>query len=139
MVTLQSIYFIAVNNNPTKALFYSKVMFVELNRDESQKYLDQMKQDVASISRNNSSTLSCGGSFQSFAGSPLQNQGSSTGFIYLQLFFCLAVSFCYLIRFNDLNHDALDSGRGNHWQGSHSHIFPSNYGMPSQVSWIYLF
>ncbi|OIV91634.1 hypothetical protein TanjilG_09046 [Lupinus angustifolius] len=30
-----------------------KVMFVELNRDESQNYLDQMKQDLVSISHQN--------------------------------------------------------------------------------------
>lgn len=55
-------------------------MFVELNRDESQKYLDQMKWDAASMPNNNSSTLSSGGSVRSLAGPPLQIQGSLTGF-----------------------------------------------------------
>lgn len=63
-----------------KLHFYFKVLFVELNRDESQKYLDQMKQNTASLSNNNPSTLSCRGSFQSSAGSGLQNQGSLAGF-----------------------------------------------------------
>ncbi|XP_004485703.1 uncharacterized protein [Cicer arietinum] len=59
--------------------YFDKVLFVELNRDESQKYLDQMKQNTASLSNNNPSTLSCRGSFQSSAGSGLQNQGSLAG------------------------------------------------------------
>ncbi|CAL0309423.1 unnamed protein product [Lupinus luteus] len=54
-------------------------MFVELKQDESQKYLDQMKQDLASISNNNPSTFPCGGSSQSFAESHMQSQGCLTG------------------------------------------------------------
>jgi len=66
-------------------------MFVELNRGKSQKYLDQMKQNLAYISSNNSSTLPPGGSFESFAGSNLPNKRSFTGF-YLHTVICLPCS-----------------------------------------------
>ncbi|KAK7302692.1 hypothetical protein RJT34_13587 [Clitoria ternatea] len=56
--------------------FFDQVMFVELNQNETQKYLDQMKHDLATVSNNNSSALSCGGSF---ATSVSQNIGSSAG------------------------------------------------------------
>ncbi|MED6144884.1 hypothetical protein PIB30_019672 [Stylosanthes scabra] len=59
--------------------YFDQVKFVELNRDESQMYLDQMKQDLASESENSSSTVQRSDSFHSLAGSPLQNQGSFTG------------------------------------------------------------
>lgn len=52
---------------------------MELNRDESQKYLDQMKQDLASMSNNKLSTLPGGGYAQTFAGSSFQNQGNFGG------------------------------------------------------------
>ncbi|MED6131452.1 hypothetical protein PIB30_010208 [Stylosanthes scabra] len=84
--------------------YFDQVKFVELNRDESQMYLDQMKQDLTSVSDNSSSTLQRGDSFHSLAASPLQNQGSFTG------------------------------GGVNHRQDTHSQIFPSNYGMPDQVN-----
>ncbi|XP_028202218.1 heterogeneous nuclear ribonucleoprotein U-like protein 1 isoform X2 [Glycine soja] len=64
---------------PRSDEFFDQVMFVELNRGESQKYLDQMKQNLAYISSNNSSTLPPGGSFESFAGSNLPNKRSLTG------------------------------------------------------------
>lgn len=57
-----------------KLHLYFKVMFVELDQNESQKYLDQMKQGCASLSSNNSSTSSRGGSFRSSSGSALQEQ-----------------------------------------------------------------
>jgi hypothetical protein len=66
-----------------KVYLYFKVLFVELNHDESQKYLDQMKQDIPSLSNNNPLTLSCKGSSQYYAGSALQNQGNFTGFYLL--------------------------------------------------------
>ncbi|KAK2393438.1 heterogeneous nuclear ribonucleoprotein U protein [Trifolium repens] len=59
--------------------YFDQVLFVELNHDESQKYLDQMKQDIPSLSNNNPLTLSCKGSSQYYAGSALQNQGNLTG------------------------------------------------------------
>ncbi|KAL5096588.1 hypothetical protein RYX36_000915 [Vicia faba] len=59
--------------------YFDQVLFVELNRDVSQKYLDQMKQDTLSLSNNNPSTLSHRGSSQSSSRPALQNQGSSTG------------------------------------------------------------
>ncbi|XLT12060.1 hypothetical protein HN51_057750 [Arachis hypogaea] len=51
------------------------------NSDEyfDQMYLDQMKQDLTSISNSSSSQLQCSDSFHSLAGSPLQNQESFTG------------------------------------------------------------
>ncbi|KAK7246591.1 hypothetical protein RIF29_41460 [Crotalaria pallida] len=55
--------------------FFDQVMFVDLNRDESQKYLNQMKQDLTPLSNNNS-TLSRG---KSLSGSHLPSQGSLTG------------------------------------------------------------
>ncbi|KAK7327970.1 hypothetical protein VNO77_22064 [Canavalia gladiata] len=85
--------------------YFDRVMFVELNRDESQKHLDQMKRDLASISNYNPSTLSRGGSFESFPGPDLQNIGSL-------------------------------AGSGIHRPGSYPPIYPSNYGMPSQVNTI---
>ncbi|KAI5448142.1 hypothetical protein KIW84_015535, partial [Lathyrus oleraceus] len=57
---------------------FDQVLFVELNRDESQKYLDQMKQDTLSLSNNNLSTLAHRGSSHSSVPA-LQNQRSSTG------------------------------------------------------------
>ncbi|MED6130672.1 hypothetical protein PIB30_002785 [Stylosanthes scabra] len=65
--------------------YFDQVMFVELNRDESQMYLDQMKQDLASVSENSSSTLQRSDSFHSPAGSPVQNQGSFTGYTNVQV------------------------------------------------------
>ncbi|PNY09321.1 hypothetical protein L195_g005868 [Trifolium pratense] len=59
--------------------YFDQVLFVELNRDESQKYLDQMKQDIPFLSNNSPHTLSCKGSSQYSAGSALQNQGNLTG------------------------------------------------------------
>ncbi|MED6207533.1 hypothetical protein PIB30_036690 [Stylosanthes scabra] len=59
--------------------YFDQVKFVELNRDESQMYSDQMKQDLRSVSDNSSSTLQRSDSFHSLAGSPLQYQGSFTG------------------------------------------------------------
>ncbi|XP_068497042.1 uncharacterized protein [Phaseolus vulgaris] len=58
---------------------FDEVMFVELNRSESRKYLDQMKQNLAYVSNNNTSTSSLGGCYESFSGSPLQNKRSLTG------------------------------------------------------------
>ncbi|XP_014517726.2 heterogeneous nuclear ribonucleoprotein U-like protein 1 isoform X1 [Vigna radiata var. radiata] len=58
---------------------FDQVIFVELNQRESQKYLDQMKQNLACVSNNNRSTLPVGGCNESFAGSPLQNKRSLTG------------------------------------------------------------
>ncbi|XP_058749848.1 uncharacterized protein LOC131622837 [Vicia villosa] len=58
---------------------FDQVLFVELNQDASQKYLDKMKQDTLPLSNNNPSTLSHRGSSQSSSRSALQNQGSSTG------------------------------------------------------------
>ncbi|XP_054776386.1 uncharacterized protein LOC129284896 isoform X2 [Prosopis cineraria] len=46
---------------PATDEFFDQVIFVELNREESQKYLDQMKQDVASTPSNKSSALPCRG------------------------------------------------------------------------------
>lgn len=63
-----------------KLHLYFKVLFVELNRDKSQKYLDQMKQDTLSLSNNNLSTLAHRGSSHSSSVPALQNQRSSTGF-----------------------------------------------------------
>jgi len=81
-------------------------MFVELNRSESRKYLDQMKQNLAYVSNNNTSTSSLGGCYESFSGSPLQNKRSLTGF-YIRAVICLlAASMCSLIPFDDLNDDA---------------------------------
>ncbi|GAU33528.1 hypothetical protein TSUD_386730 [Trifolium subterraneum] len=48
------------------------------DQDESQKYLDQMKQDIPPLSNNNPPTLSYRGSSQYSAGSSLQNQGNLT-------------------------------------------------------------
>ncbi|XP_058749803.1 uncharacterized protein LOC131622781 [Vicia villosa] len=64
---------------PNSDEYFDKVLFVELNREASQKYLDQVKQDTPSLSNNNQSTLSRRGSSQSSFGPALQNQGSSTG------------------------------------------------------------
>ncbi|RYR35930.1 hypothetical protein Ahy_A10g051018 [Arachis hypogaea] len=64
---------------PNSDEYFDQVKFVELNRDESQMYLDQMKQDRTSISNTSSSQLQCSDSFHSLAGSPLQNQESFTG------------------------------------------------------------
>ncbi|XP_058749845.1 uncharacterized protein LOC131622832 [Vicia villosa] len=58
---------------------FDQVLFVELNRGASQKYLDQMKQDTLPLSNNNPSTLSDRGSSQSSSKPALQNQGSSKG------------------------------------------------------------
>ncbi|XP_058749780.1 uncharacterized protein LOC131622754 [Vicia villosa] len=44
---------------------FDQVLFIELNRDASQKYLDQMKQDILSLSYNNQLTLSRGSSLSS--------------------------------------------------------------------------
>ncbi|XP_028801068.1 heterogeneous nuclear ribonucleoprotein U-like protein 1 isoform X2 [Neltuma alba] len=63
---------------PAADEFFDQVIFVELNREDSQKYLDQMKQDIASMS-NKLSALPCGGSCQSSIRSPLQNSGSFGG------------------------------------------------------------
>ncbi|KAI4296621.1 hypothetical protein L6164_036567 [Bauhinia variegata] len=91
-------------NMPGSDEFFDEVMYVELNRDESCKYLEQMKQDLASLSNNNSSMLPHGGCYRSLAGPPLQNQGSSL------------------------------TGSGSHWQGSYSPIPPCNYRIPIQVN-----
>ncbi|CAJ1961538.1 unnamed protein product [Sphenostylis stenocarpa] len=66
-------------NMPHSDEVFDQVMFVELNRSESQKYLDKMKQNLAYISNNKSSTLSLVGCYESFAGSSSQNKRSSTG------------------------------------------------------------
>jgi heterogeneous nuclear ribonucleoprotein U-like protein 1 len=70
-------------------------VFVELNRDESQKYLDQMKQDIPSLSKNNPPTFSWKGSSQYYTGSALQNQGNFTGFYLLTVVLIL----CFLFNF----------------------------------------
>ncbi|XP_058749829.1 uncharacterized protein LOC131622812 [Vicia villosa] len=59
--------------------YFDQVLFVELNRDESQKYLDQMKQDTLSLSNTNPSTLSHRGSSESSFRPAFHSQGSSTG------------------------------------------------------------
>ena len=71
------------------SLFF-KVIFVELNREESQKYLDQMKQDLVSVSKDDTSTLPCGDSFKSFPLSTLQTQGSLAGLPYIIFLTCNA-------------------------------------------------
>ncbi|XP_027931572.1 heterogeneous nuclear ribonucleoprotein U-like protein 1 isoform X3 [Vigna unguiculata] len=58
---------------------FDQVMFEEMNQSESQKYLDQMKQNLACVSNNNRSTLPLGGCNESFVGSHLQNKRSLTG------------------------------------------------------------
>ncbi|XP_058749782.1 uncharacterized protein LOC131622757 [Vicia villosa] len=58
---------------------FDQVLFIELNRDASQKYLDQMKQDILSSSYNSPLTLSLRGSSHSSSGPTLQNQRNSTG------------------------------------------------------------
>jgi hypothetical protein len=50
-------------------------MFVELNREESQRHLDEMKQEVSNWNSNNSSPYSCRNSVQSYLFSP--NYGES--------------------------------------------------------------
>ena len=50
-------------------------MFVELNREESQRDLDEMKQEVSNWKSNNCSLCSCGNSVQSDPFSP--NYGKS--------------------------------------------------------------
>ncbi|XP_058749846.1 uncharacterized protein LOC131622835 [Vicia villosa] len=59
--------------------YFDQVLFVELNRDESQKYLDQMKQDTLSLSNTNPSTLSHRGSSESSFRPAFHSQGCSTG------------------------------------------------------------
>ncbi|XP_058749852.1 uncharacterized protein LOC131622844 [Vicia villosa] len=59
--------------------YFDQVLFVELNRDASQKYLDQMKKDTPSLSNNNPPTLSRRGSSQSSSEPALQNKGTSIG------------------------------------------------------------
>jgi len=78
-------------------------MFEEMNQSESQKYLDQMKQNLACVSNNNRSTLPLGGCNESFVGSHLQNKRSLTGF-YLEAVICLlAASVCNFTLFYGLN------------------------------------
>ncbi|XP_058749807.1 uncharacterized protein LOC131622786 isoform X1 [Vicia villosa] len=66
-------------NLPHSDEHFDQVLFIELDRDTSQKYLDQMKQDILSPSYNNPLALSLRGSSQSSSGPALQNQRSSTG------------------------------------------------------------
>lgn len=110
-------------------------MFVELNRGESQKYLDQMKQDLSSPSNNDPSTLSRGGSFPPSAGSGLQSQGCLTGF-YLHA----VLQYTFIVQYSSmiLMMVHLDSGSGVLWRDSYSPISPPSYGMLSQVSQICL-
>ncbi|KAK9906071.1 hypothetical protein M0R45_000057 [Rubus argutus] len=54
---------------------FDEVMFVELNREESQRDLDEMKQVVSNWNSNNSLPCSCGNSVQSYLFSP--NYGES--------------------------------------------------------------
>nr|XP_011460299.1 PREDICTED: heterogeneous nuclear ribonucleoprotein U-like protein 1 [Fragaria vesca subsp. vesca] len=58
---------------PRSDELFDEVMFVELNREESQRHLDEMKQELArasSLKSNNSSPYTCGNSVQSYPCSP---------------------------------------------------------------------
>ncbi|KAK7289619.1 hypothetical protein RIF29_03399 [Crotalaria pallida] len=55
---------------------FDQVMFVDLNRDESQKYLNQMKQDLTPLSNNNS-TLSHGNGIHLHSTYPLISPSNS--------------------------------------------------------------
>ncbi|KAM5588413.1 hypothetical protein ABKV19_006711 [Rosa sericea] len=58
---------------PCSEELFDEVMFVELNREESQRHLDEMKQELArksNLKSNTSSPYSCGNSIQSYPCSP---------------------------------------------------------------------
>ncbi|XP_058749785.1 uncharacterized protein LOC131622760 [Vicia villosa] len=64
---------------PRSDEYFDQVLFIELDRDASQKYLNQMKQDILPLSYNNPLTSSLRGSSQSSSGPALQNEQSLTG------------------------------------------------------------
>uniref|UniRef100_A0A5B7A3T6 SPRY domain-containing protein n=1 Tax=Davidia involucrata TaxID=16924 RepID=A0A5B7A3T6_DAVIN len=93
--------------------YFDQVMFPELNRGESQRYLDEMKRDLGSVTnvslKSNLSPYSRESSIQSYYSPSMQNQGT------------LAVT-------------------GGHWQSSHPPQPLPNYAYrsPGQVNSAYL-
>ncbi|KAF3954508.1 hypothetical protein ACB098_05G197800 [Castanea mollissima] len=89
--------------------YFDQVIFVELNRAESQRHLDEMKNALAAapnLNSNNSSPYSREGSIQPYTGFMPQHQGS------------LAAT-------------------GGHWQSSYAPPPPYNYQGPNQVNTTY--
>lgn len=58
LVTYYMLFIAVIVNHMTTLMLYLyfKVIFVELNRDESQRYLDLMKQDIVSDTNNENVT-----------------------------------------------------------------------------------
>lgn len=143
---------------------FIKVVFVELNRGESQRYLDEMKSALRSISNlssnRESSPFSRGSPVQSFTSHPPENQGGLAGsclfslcilfFVFLfslfSLFLCVCVCVIALVHacvgmgvlygyYSDYLSFFLSVYEAN-WQSLQSSVPLSNnrYQMPLQVS-----